>query len=638
MNRNTFFRFLAVLMVFCAALNSYSQNSINNKLTSEEWSKDIDYYIEQMPKVHINPYHTSSKESFMQFAEVLKGKIHHMSDNEIITQIAKMTAMIGDGHTALNIFGFHDKSSGQVKNLHIFPLKFYIFSDGLFVTGSAPQYKELEGAKITKVNGMDIQEVINKIKPIVPCDNEYSSKFNIPYYMVIPEFLNGLGVIPDINEMELTYLTPEGNEKSIKIASTEIGNMQHSSGSSTDKGLPLYMRNDEKNYWFDYLSDSKTLYINYKRVLIDPADSLKNFCKRIEEFANSNDIERTVIDIRNNGGGNNGTCQPFVNLISNNTKINRKGKLFIILGRQTFSAASYLTTKLEYNTKAIFIGEPSGASPNHYGDNRPLVLPNSKLEVRLSSIYWQNSFPFDNRISTEPAINIEMSSHDYFSGKDPVMEAILNYKPDEIQNTAYDKKIAGTYLYSPLQSLIIKDNGSSLNMKVMQVDFLGRNVSYINTTLYPKTEKSFTTDINGLTVEMTDNGINLNYRANEMRLSRVDGEFKTPIELLAEGKNSEAVEMIKQAREKNPSYTGVNENAINVIGYAALGNKNYEGAIAIFALNCEYYPDSFNTYDSLGEALMMAGSYKDAIENYKKSVELNPKNENGKKMIEKLSK
>lgn len=98
-----------------------------------------------------------------------------------------------------------------------------------------------------------------------------------------------------------------------------MSSMQHQNNSN-DKELPLYMRNDDKNYWFEYLNESKTLYINYKRVLIDPADSLTKFCKRIEEFVNSNEIERTVIDIRNNGGGNNATCQPFVNLISRNQK------------------------------------------------------------------------------------------------------------------------------------------------------------------------------------------------------------------------------------------------------------------------------------------------------------------------------
>lgn len=394
MKRNHFYRVFLVFLSFLWVSGAFSQSAESNKLTTEQWKEDITYFLNEMPKVHINPFHTTSKETFEKFAYDLIKRMPAMNDNEILTEITKMTAMISDGHTAMNMFGFHDRNIQSAINLHIFPLRFYLFPDGLYVIAAAPQYKLLKGSKILKINGKSIEEVLNKIKPIVPRDNEYSLKSNIPYYLVIPEFLSGLGIIKDINEMEVTAATQDGKKEAVKISSIEIRNIDHSPELSDNKGLPLYMRNDEKNYWFEYLGESKTLYINYKRVLIDSSESPENFCKRIKECVISNDIDKTVIDIRDNGGGNNGTCQPFVNLISDNPKINRLGKLFIIIGRKTFSAASYLTTKLEFNTKAIFIGEPTGASPNHYGDNRPLILPNSKLEIRLSSIYWQKQFFF----------------------------------------------------------------------------------------------------------------------------------------------------------------------------------------------------------------------------------------------------
>jgi cytochrome c-type biogenesis protein CcmH/NrfG len=50
----------------------------------------------------------------------------------------------------------------------------------------------------------------------------------------------------------------------------------------------------------------------------------------------------------------------------------------------------------------------------------------------------------------------------------------------------------------------------------------------------------------------------------------------------------------------------------------------------------ELYPQSANVYDSLGEAHMTDGQKKLAIQNYKKSLELNPDNNNAKEMLEKL--
>ena len=59
-------------------------------------------------------------------------------------------------------------------------------------------------------------------------------------------------------------------------------------------------------------------------------------------------------------------------------------------------------------------------------------------------------------------------------------------------------------------------------------------------------------------------------------------------------------------------------------------------AIAVFQLNVRLFPDAFNTWDSLGEALMTGGEREAAIEHYEKSLELNPENENAVTMLEKL--
>ena len=80
------------------------------------------------------------------------------------------------------------------------------------------------------------------------------------------------------------------------------------------------------------------------------------------------------------------------------------------------------------------------------------------------------------------------------------------------------------------------------------------------------------------------------------------------------------------------------ENRFNETGYSFLEENMINEAIEIFKLNVKLYPDAWNTYDSLGEAYAAAGNKKLAIENYQKSVELNPENENGKEWLAKLKK
>jgi tetratricopeptide (TPR) repeat protein len=79
------------------------------------------------------------------------------------------------------------------------------------------------------------------------------------------------------------------------------------------------------------------------------------------------------------------------------------------------------------------------------------------------------------------------------------------------------------------------------------------------------------------------------------------------------------------------------ESNMNMYGYQFLAKKNYTNAIKIFKMNVELFPESSNVYDSLGEAYMKSGNKELAIKNYKKSLDLDPKNDNAEKMIKKLS-
>jgi predicted Zn-dependent protease len=74
----------------------------------------------------------------------------------------------------------------------------------------------------------------------------------------------------------------------------------------------------------------------------------------------------------------------------------------------------------------------------------------------------------------------------------------------------------------------------------------------------------------------------------------------------------------------------------NSLGYTLLSDRQTAEAIAVFQRNVEEYPQSSNVYDSLGEAYMKSGEKKPAIENYEKSLRLDPKNANAVEMLKKL--
>jgi tetratricopeptide (TPR) repeat protein len=92
-----------------------------------------------------------------------------------------------------------------------------------------------------------------------------------------------------------------------------------------------------------------------------------------------------------------------------------------------------------------------------------------------------------------------------------------------------------------------------------------------------------------------------------------------------------------RALHKNRSGAGkLNEDQMNTLGYWLKGKKRLKEAIEVFKINTEDFPNSWNAYDSLGEAYMDSGSKESAIKSFQKSLELNPNNTNAVEMIKRL--
>lgn len=97
-----------------------------------------------------------------------------------------------------------------------------------------------------------------------------------------------------------------------------------------------------------------------------------------------------------------------------------------------------------------------------------------------------------------------------------------------------------------------------------------------------------------------------------------------------------AINLYNNLKDDYPNKYNFEETELNTLGYQLLQSGKVNDAIEILKLNVDAYPDSYNVYDSLGEAYMINGDKKLAIKNYKESLELNPKNDNAKKMLDKL--
>jgi len=190
---------------------------------------------------------------------------------------------------------------------------------------------------------------------------------------------------------------------------------------------PLYLQKVfNQRFWFKKL-DENTLYMQYNLIFDEDVDgqSFTDFMELVEVEIKKYQLTNLILDLRNNGGGDNSAYLPFLDMLNNFKAKQSALSLYVLTGRVTFSAAVNLVIELDDNTNAILIGESTGGSPTQFGDPVTIELPNSKLSVRLSTKFWNNHATDKKAITINPDVTINLTSKGYFLNQDPVLTRTL---------------------------------------------------------------------------------------------------------------------------------------------------------------------------------------------------------------------
>ncbi len=396
---------------------------MNHLIDSQAWREDLDFLAEELPKRHANLFHTMTQAQFEQAVQALRERIPALERHHTIVELARMIALIGDGHSHL------DLAAGSNIDFRRYPLRLYLYSDGLFV--QAAEAAQAVGARVVAIGDTPIAQAYAHVRELIARDNQIWVQHGAPSLLVIPEVLHSLGLIEDMQRAPFTIEQPNRARTTIELqpCAPDSPVSWIDAAEQDDAPPPLWLRAPENRFWFTYLSDTNTLYVQYNAVRDKPEETVAEFFDKVFTFADTRQVDRFILDIRRNGGGNGYLNQPIIHGLIKRDRINQPGKLFTIIGRGTYSAAMMLTDDLEKHTKTLFVGEPTGASPNMYGDAEKIVLPNSGLEIWASALRWVYSEPRDNRPWIAPNIPAALASDDYRMRRDPALEAIQRHVP-----------------------------------------------------------------------------------------------------------------------------------------------------------------------------------------------------------------
>ncbi len=605
--------------------------------TKTEWQEDLSYLSSQMSTIHPDIYSMISKRSLDSLENKINERIPNSDDSDILMDLFQFTAAPNDAHTFPFIFF-------PCFDLHNFPIQIYGFPDGWYVVEAGRGYKELIGSKIVKVESQDIDDIFEKYPVFLGVENEQSRKERFTYMVVIPEWLKYHKIVDDVNKVDFTLENLDGIQYTKTLPSYKYFPLFiWSSIVEIENDKPYVYTNPRKDwYQFTPINSDKVLYIEYHQCDNQPGkETVAEFAQNLEEHLETIDYERYIIDLRSNDGGNNNVNRELMRVIRDSEKINQLGKLYVLIGRRTFSAAVMFANQLQMQTDAIFVGEATSQGPIFYGQPFLIELPNSKLIIGISSNHTIGGLPFDNRTSIKPDIKIGYTIEDFLNKQDPVMEKALNFKVDELSQsyiTSNSVNIEGKYSLSPRDFVdIYKLNG---NLFIELTDFVPNSMFRFNSKLHPDDGNRFRTKLEdvSLAVELRNSGqlLVLNWMDKAVKLEKISEDVKLAMKSLLDGEIETGVVEIDNNQEYYKELYNDLEQILNRLGYQLMGQDEITNAIKVFELNVELYPESSNVYDSLAESYMNNEQFDLAIEFYNKSLELNLNNNNAIKMLKQL--
>ncbi|MGY0392193.1 S41 family peptidase [Bizionia sp. KMM 8389] len=395
-------------------------------IETEKAVADINYMIKTIEEIHYNPYFKTSKEQFNQYKTDLLSTFNKdsISLKRFVTTGMKLSALMSGGHTSMD---------WQTNNIlpELMEYKFIPFtgklsnnSHRLIVTRSASQNIK-KGSVITSINGIDVSELYKEcmsyIGGIESFKKEYTEQV-FPLYLFFTD------------KVSAPYTVKLSNtDKDIELPGLDI------SGLNT-----LINQNQEKeNYIFDIVQGNIGL-ITYNSCT--DYDAFKIFLKETFTEIKTKNINKLIIDIRENSGGNSSlndllltyiTTKPYRQSsgrywkVSNQAKTSFKnnpeyeelfgkdfiekyeaaenqsiiesfddalmhptkpenyfiGKTCVLIGPSTFSSANFLADAIKTFKLSTLIGSATGELTNDFGEQINFALPNSGNYVYVSSTY-----------------------------------------------------------------------------------------------------------------------------------------------------------------------------------------------------------------------------------------------------------
>ena len=361
------------------------------------------------------------RKNFIEQINLLIPKIDSMSDAQILYELQRIVAMLGDCHAAMPL------PLGEHLPIGIEPV---FEEDGYayYIEKVPADLTEMLFGRLAAINDIPMEQIQERLAPYISHENDI---------WVVQQMANGkmllrksalqqIGVMgQDDTRVKLTVETQIGTmECQISVVTQEKAQqLEYINGSIWTSQYTAHRYANERPYWYEILGEN-TLYVRFLSEHENPNESFDMFFIKISNILRDAETPmKLVIDFRNNMGGYYGLMQGLI------PRINRQETdgVYILINEGSISAAAIVPYMYAKSIPdAVLVGSPASQSPNMFSldseDN--YTLPNSGYEFYISAKYINGASEFDGT-TLMPDILVYQTIEDYQNGIDTVLEYVL---------------------------------------------------------------------------------------------------------------------------------------------------------------------------------------------------------------------
>lgn len=251
-----------------------------------------------------------------------------MTRAQVIVEMAKIVAAVGDGHT--NIYPTRDHKIG----FNTLPAAFTYFGNQLYVRACPAGQEAILGGELIRIGTVSAEEACRRVRTMIGHDNDGGARYWAQYLLAMPEVLQELQIIPDVSVAEITLSIKGRKQKAVlhpygpvDIMSGDTSTLfKHKEGwldvrDQSGGPEPAWLAENKGIFHFEHLGS--LLYVRINEVKNAEHETFAGFAGRLKTELGDTRPEKVAIDLRQNRGGDGSLITPLIRTIIQSEQIDR---------------------------------------------------------------------------------------------------------------------------------------------------------------------------------------------------------------------------------------------------------------------------------------------------------------------------